>query len=180
MLTKPYDLSGFQYLFLAGRAARSGDLPLGGELLDIPVIDHWWQNRDRLVHRGRPMGLEPMPTKPGSPTVPVPGYDVRVLGADGTEAEPGETGDIVVRLPLPPGCLPTLWHDDERFVASYLSAHPGCYTTGDGGYRDGDGYVYVMGRVDDVINVAGHRLSTGQMEEVLASHPAVAECAVIG
>src|SRR5207253_48837 len=115
-----------------------------------------------------------------SPTMPVPGYDVRVLAADGTEAEPGQTGDIVVRLPLPPGCLPTLWHDDERFVASYLSAHPDCYTTGDGGFRDGDGYVYVMGRVDDVINVAGHRLSTGQMEEVLASHPAVAECEVIG
>ena len=126
------------------------------------------------------MGLEPMPTKPGSPTMPVPGYDVRILDADGTEAEPGETGEIVVRLPLPPGCLPTLWQDDERFVGSYLTAHPGYYTTGDGGYRDGDGYVYVMGRVDDVINVAGHRLSTGQMEEVLASHPAVAECAVIG
>jgi propionyl-CoA synthetase len=127
-----------------------------------------------------PLLAEPMPTRAGSPTMPVPGYDVRILGADGTEAKPGDTGDIVVRLPLPPGCLPTLWQDDERFVASYLSAHPGCYTTGDGGYRDEDGYVYVMGRIDDVINVAGHRLSTGQMEEVLASHPAVAECAVIG
>jgi len=110
----------------------------------------------------------------------VPGYDVRILGPGGTEARPGQAGDIVIRLPLPPGCLPTLWHDDERYVASYLSAHPGCYTTGDGGYRDTDGYLYVMGRTDDVINVAGHRLSTGQMEEVLASHPAVAECAVIG
>src|SRR6201989_3190867 len=105
---------------------------------------------------------------------------MRIVISYGTERGPGETADIVVRLPLPPGCLPTLWHDDERFVASYLSAHPGSYTTGDGGYRDADGYVYVMGRVDDVINVAGHRLSTGQMEEVLASHPAVAECAVIG
>ena len=112
--------------------------------------------------------------------MPVPGYDVRIVDAEGTEVEPGQTGEIVVRLPLPPGCLPTLWRDDERFVGSYLTAHPGCYTTGDGGYRDGDGYVYVMGRIDDVINVAGHRLSTGQMEEVLASHPAVAECAVIG
>ena len=121
-----------------------------------------------------------MPTRAGSPTMPVPGYDVRILDADGGEAQPGQTGDIVVRLPLPPGCLPTLWRDDERFAASYLSAHPGCYTTGDGGYRDADGYLYVMGRIDDVINVAGHRLSTGQMEEVLASHPAVAECAVIG
>jgi propionyl-CoA synthetase len=112
--------------------------------------------------------------------MPVPGYDVRILRADGSEADAGETGEIVVRLPLPPGCLPTLWQDDERFVASYLSQHPGFYTTGDGGYRDEDGYLYVMGRIDDVINVAGHRLSTGQMEEVLASHPAVAECAVIG
>jgi len=110
----------------------------------------------------------------------VPGYDVRILDAYGAEAKPGETGEIVVRLPLPPGCLPTLWGDDERFVDSYMSQHPGFYITGDGGYRDSDGYLYVMGRIDDVINVAGHRLSTGQMEEVLASHPAVAECAVIG
>ena len=126
------------------------------------------------------MGLEPLPTKPGSPTMPVPGYDVRIVDADGTELKPGETGEIVVKLPLPPGCLPTLWRDDQRFVSSYLSQHPGFCTTGDGGYRDADGYLYVMGRIDDVINVAGHRLSTGQMEEVLASHPAVAECAVIG
>ena len=126
------------------------------------------------------MGLEPMPTKPGSPTVPVPGYDVRIVDVDGAEVEAGQTGEIVVRTPLPPGCLPTLWRDDERFVESYLSQHPGFYVTGDGGYRDSDGYLYVMGRIDDVINVAGHRLSTGQMEEVLASHPAVAECAVIG
>jgi propionyl-CoA synthetase len=112
--------------------------------------------------------------------MPVPGYDVRILDADGAEAKPGETGEIVVRLPLPPGCLASLWRDDERFVESYMSQHPGFYITGDGGYRDSDGYLYVMGRIDDVINVAGHRLSTGQMEEILASHPAVAECAVIG
>jgi propionyl-CoA synthetase len=121
-----------------------------------------------------------LPTKAGSPTVPMPGYDVRILDVGGAEMEAGQTGEIAVRLPLPPGCLPTLWGDDERFVGSYLSQHPGFYTTGDGGYRDRDGYLYVMGRIDDVINVAGHRLSTGQMEEVLASHPAVAECAVIG
>jgi len=126
------------------------------------------------------MGLEALPTKPGSPTMPVPGYDVRIVDADGAEMEAGQTGEIVVKLPLPPGCLPTLWGDDERYVSSYLSQHPGFYITGDGGYRDHDGYLYVMGRIDDVINVAGHRLSTGQMEEVLASHPAVAECAVIG
>src|SRR5215471_13256025 len=126
------------------------------------------------------MGLEPLPTRPGSPTVPVPGYDVRVLDADGAEAAPGVTGEIVVALPLPPGCLPSLWRDDQRFIDSYLTRHPGFYITGDGGYRDSDGYLYVMGRIDDVINVAGHRLSTGEMEEVLASHPAVAECAVIG
>ena len=127
------------------------------------------------------MGLEPMPTKAG--LAHHAGARLRRARSStptGTEVKPGETGEIVVRLPLPPGCLPTLWHDDERFVASYLSAHPGYYLTGDGGYRDDDGYLFVMGRIDDVINVAGHRLSTGQMEEVLASHPAVAECAVIG
>ena len=123
---------------------------------------------------------EPLPTRPGSPSMPVPGYDVRILDADSNEVAAGVTGEIAVQLPLPPGCLPTLWQDDERYVGSYLSQHPGFYTTGDGGYRDGDGYLYVMGRIDDVINVAGHRLSTGEMEEVLASHPAVAECAVIG
>jgi propionyl-CoA synthetase len=175
-----YDLSGFQYLFLAGERLDPETYRWAGELLGIPVIDHWWQTETGWPIVADLMGLEPMPTRAGSPTVPVPGYDVRILGADGAEAKPGQTGDIVVRLPLPPGCLPTLWQDDERFVASYLSAHPGCYTTGDGGYRDEDGYVYVMGRIDDVINVAGHRLSTGQMEEVLASHPGVAECAVIG
>ena len=175
-----YDLSGFQYLFLAGERLDPETYRWAGELLGIPVIDHWWQTETGWPIVADLMGLEPMPTKAGSPTMPVPGYDVRVVDPEGGEVKPGETGDIVVRLPLPPGCLPTLWHDDERFVASYLSAHPGYYTTGDGGYRDGDGYVFVMGRIDDVINVAGHRLSTGQMEEVLASHAAVAECAVIG
>jgi len=175
-----YDLSGFQYLFLAGERLDPETYRWAGELLGIPVIDHWWQTETGWPIVADLMGLEPMPTRAGSPTMPVPGYDVRIVDPEGAEVKPGETGDIVVRLPLPPGCLPTLWHDDERFVASYLSAHPGYYTTGDGGYRDGDGYVFVMGRIDDVINVAGHRLSTGQMEEVLASHAAVAECAVIG
>src|SRR6266581_157287 len=179
-LTQPYDLSGFEYLFLAGERLDPETYHWAGELLGIPVIDHWWQTETGWPIAADLMGLQAMPTKAGSPTMPVPGYDVRILSADGTEAEPGETGDIVVRLPLPPGCLPTLWRDDERFVGSYMTQHPGFYITGDGGYRDEDGYLYVMGRIDDVINVAGHRLSTGQMEEVLASHPAVAECAVIG
>jgi propionyl-CoA synthetase len=179
-LTERYDLSRFQYLFLAGERLDPETYRWASELLGIPVIDHWWQTETGWAIVADLMGLEPMPTKAGSPTMPVPGYDVRIVDPDGAEVKAGETGDIVVRLPLPPGCLPTLWQDDERFVASYLSAHPGYYTTGDGGFRDGDGYVFVMGRIDDVINVAGHRLSTGQMEEVLASHAAVAECAVIG
>jgi propionyl-CoA synthetase len=179
-LLHEHDLSGLRYLFLAGERLDPETYRWAGEMLGIPVIDHWWQTETGWPIAADLMGLEALPTKPGSPTMPVPGYDVRILDADGAEAAAGQTGQIVVRLPLPPGCLPTLWGDDERFVSSYLSQHPGCYTTGDGGYRDADGYLYVMGRVDDVINVAGHRLSTGQMEEVLASHPAVAECAVIG
>jgi propionyl-CoA synthetase len=179
-LARKYDLSHFRYLFLAGERLDPETYSWAGQLLGVPVIDHWWQTETGWPIAADLMGLDPMPTRPGSPTMPVPGYDVRILSSDGIEAKPGETGEIAVRLPLPPGCLPTLWHDDERFVASYMSAHPGFYTTGDGGYRDEDGYLYVMGRIDDVINVAGHRLSTGQMEEVLASHPAVAECAVIG
>jgi propionyl-CoA synthetase len=179
-LAARHDLSGFRYLFLAGERLDPETYRWAGELLGIPVVDHWWQTETGWPVAADPMGLEPLPTRPGSPTVPVPGYDVRILGPDGTEAGPGEAGEIVVRLPLPPGCLPTLWRDDQRFIDSYLSAHPGFYVTGDGGHRDADGYLYVMGRIDDVLNVAGHRLSTGEMEQVLASHPAVAECAVIG
>ncbi len=179
-LAGKYDLSRFRYLFLAGERLDPETYRWAGDLLGIPVIDHWWQTETGWPIAANLMGLEPMATKPGSPTMPVPGYDVRIVDADGAEAAPGETGEIVVQLPLPPGCLPSLWHDDERFVESYLSHHPGFYMTGDGGYRDSDGYLYVMGRIDDVINVAGHRLSTGEMEEVLAGHPAVAECAVIG
>jgi propionyl-CoA synthetase len=179
-LARQHDLSGFRYLFLAGERLDPETYRWAGDLLGIPVIDHWWQTETGWPIAADLMGLEPLPTKAGSPTMPVPGYDVRVLDADGEEVPPGNTGEIVVRLPLPPGCLPSLWRDDQRFVESYLSRHPGFYITGDGGYRDSDGYLYVMGRIDDVINVAGHRLSTGEMEEVLASHPAVAECAVIG
>ena len=179
-LSRQYDLSRFRYLFLAGERLDPETYRWAGQLLGIPVIDHWWQTETGWAIAADPMGLEPLPTKAGSPSMPMPGYDVRILDADGAEAQAGQTGEIVVRLPLPPGCLPSLWQDDERFVASYLSQHPGFYITGDGGYRDRDGYLYVMGRIDDVINVAGHRLSTGQMEEVLASHPAVAECTVIG
>jgi propionyl-CoA synthetase len=179
-LLQEYDLSGFRCLFLAGERLDPETYRWAGQLLGVPVVDHWWQTETGWAIAADPMGLEPLPTKPGSPTMPMPGYDVRILDVGGAEMEAGQTGEIAVRLPLPPGCLPTLWGDDERFVSSYMSQHPGFYTTGDGGYRNSDGYLYVMGRIDDVINVAGHRLSTGQMEEVLASHPAVAECAVIG
>jgi propionyl-CoA synthetase len=179
-LARRHDLSGLRYLFLAGERLDPETYRWAGDMLGIPVIDHWWQTETGWPIAADLMGLEPMPTKPGSPTMPVPGYDVRIQGPNGAEAPAGVTGEIVVRLPLPPGCLPTLWRDDQRFIESYLSAHPGFYITGDGGYRDSDGYLYVMGRIDDVINVAGHRLSTGEMEEVLASHSAVAECAVIG
>ncbi|MFY9850054.1 MAG: propionyl-CoA synthetase [Trebonia sp.] len=179
-LTAGYDLSRFRYLFLAGERLDPDTYRWAADLLKVPVIDHWWQTETGWAIAADPMGLDPKPTKPGSPTFPMPGYDLRILDEDGNEAKPGDTGHIAIRLPLPPSCLPTLWHDDEGFIRSYLARYPGYYLTGDGGYRDADGYLYVMGRTDDVINVAGHRLSTGEMEEVLASHPAVAECAVFG
>jgi propionyl-CoA synthetase len=143
-------------------------------------VDNWWQTETGWPIASNLRGLEPMPVKPGSPSVPVPGYDVQVLDSTGRQVPPGEEGAICIKLPLPPGTLPTLWGDDERFVTSYLSTFEGYYVSGDGGYIDEDGYVYVMGRTDDIINVAGHRLSTGSMEAVIAAHPAVAECAVIG
>jgi propionyl-CoA synthetase len=179
-LAHRYDLSGLRYLFLAGERLDPETYRWACDLLHIPVIDHWWQTETGWAIAADPMGLEPLPTKPGSPTVPVPGFDLHVVDDTGADVPAGATGEFVVRLPLPPGCLTTLWGDDQRFVDSYLSAYPGCYRTSDGGYLDSDGYLYVMGRTDDVINVAGHRLSTGEMEEVLASHPDVAECAVIG
>jgi propionyl-CoA synthetase len=174
------DLSSLRYLFLAGERLDPETYRWARELLGIPVIDHWWQTETGWAIAANPMGLEPMEAKPGSPTVPMPGFELHVVGASGEDVPAGTDGEIVIRLPLPPGCLPTLWGDDQRFADSYLSQHPGYYLTGDGGHLDADGYVFVMGRTDDVINVAGHRLSTGEMEEVLASHPAVAECAVIG
>ncbi|HEX6453441.1 MAG TPA: propionyl-CoA synthetase [Trebonia sp.] len=179
-LKDKYSLDSLSYLFLAGERLDPDTYQWAKNLLGIPVVDHWWQTETGWAIVADPMGLEPMPAKPGSPTLPAPGYDVRILDEDGGEANPGETGQIAIRLPLPPSCLPTLWRNDEGFRASYLSRFPGYYVTGDGGFKDEDGYVYVMGRTDDVINVAGHRLSTGEMEEVLASHPAVAECAVFG
>jgi propionyl-CoA synthetase len=179
-LARKYDLSALRYLFLAGERLDPETYRWAGELLGIPVIDHWWQTETGWPIAADLMGLDPLPTKAGSPTVPVPGFDVRILSDDGGEAPAGTQGNIAIKLPLPPGCLPTLWNDDSGFADAYLSQYPGYYLTGDGGYVDADGYLYVMGRTDDVINVAGHRLSTGQMEEVLASHPAVAECAVFG
>ena len=175
-----YDLSSLKYLYLAGERLDPETYRWASELLGIPVIDHWWQTETGWPIVANPAGIELLPIKPGSPTRPLPGWDVQVLDSSGRRIEDGSDGAIVVKLPMPPGSLPTLWNDDERFVASYMSAFDGYYLTGDGGRIDADGYVYVMGRTDDVINVAGHRLSTGGMEEVLASHPDVAECAVIG
>jgi propionyl-CoA synthetase len=175
-----HDLSCLQTLFLAGERLDPETYHWAVDTLGIPVIDHWWQTETGWPICSNPRGLELMEVKPGSPTVPCPGYAVRVLDQSGAPVPPGQDGAICLELPLPPGNLPTLWGDDERFRESYLSRYPGYYLTGDNGYVDEDGYVFVMGRTDDVINVAGHRLSTGSMEAVLAAHPAVAECAVIG
>jgi propionyl-CoA synthetase len=175
-----YDLSSLRYLFQAGERLDPDTYAWATEVLGIPVIDHWWQTETGWAIAANPVGLEKLPLKAGSPTVPMPGYGVAILLPDGSGCERGEEGAICIRLPLPPGTLPTLWGDDARFEASYLCEHPGFYLTGDGGYLDEDGYLFVMGRIDDVINVAGHRLSTGQIEAVVAAHPAVAECAVIG
>jgi propionyl-CoA synthetase len=175
-----YDLSHFQTLFLAGERLDPETYHWAADVLGVPVIDHWWQTETGWPVAANPRGLEPMPVKPGSPTVVMPGYDVRILDPDGNEQPAGEEGAICIKLPMPPGCLTTLWGDDDRFVESYLSSYEGYYLSGDGGFLDEDGYLFVMGRTDDVINVAGHRLSTGSMEAVLAAHPAVAECAVVG
>ena len=175
-----YDLSGMKYLFLAGERLDPDTYHWATDNLGIPVIDHWWQTETGWAIAANPMGAEALPIKAGSPTVPMPGYDIHVLHDDGNRCEAGEEGAICIRLPLPPGTLPTLWNAEARYEASYLSEHPGYYLTGDGGRYDEDGYLFVMGRIDDVINVAGHRMSTGAIEEVLATHPAVAECAVIG
>jgi propionyl-CoA synthetase len=179
-LLRGYDLGAFESLFLAGERTDTDTYHWARELLGTPVIDHWWQTETGWPIAANCLGIEPLPVKPGSPTKAVPGYDVRVLRESGEDAAPNETGTIAIRLPLPPGTLPTLWNDDDRYVSSYLELFPGHYVTGDGGHLDEDGYLFVMGRIDDVINVAGHRLSTGSMEEVLATHGDVAECAVIG
>jgi propionyl-CoA synthetase len=175
-----YDLSAFRTLFLAGERADPDTVKWAERLLGKPVIDHWWQTETGWCIAGNPVGLGALPVKPGSPTVPMPGYDLQVLNDAGRRLKPGRTGALAIRLPLPPGCLPTLWGNDERFRRSYLAELPGYYKTADAGYIDEDGYVYVMARTDDIINVAGHRLSTGQIEEVVSAHPDVAECAVIG
>ena len=177
---RAHDLSRFRLLFLAGERCDPDTLLWARDRLGVPVIDHWWQTELGWPAIANCAGLGMLPIKPGSPTRPVPGYDIRVLTDAGHEAEPNQIGKIVIKLPLPPGALPTLWHNDEGFKKSYLVQHPGYYLTGDAGYRDEDGYFYVMSRIDDIINVAGHRLSTGSIEETLASHPDVAECAVIG
>jgi propionyl-CoA synthetase len=179
-LLEKYDLSKFDYLFLAGERLDPETYAWASELLDVPVVDHWWQTETGWPIASNMMGLEPMTPKAGSPTVPVPGFDVRIFDENGNEVENGTEGLIMIRTPLPPGCMSRVWGDDNKFFDTYLRQSPGYYLTGDGGHFDEDGYLYVMGRVDDVINVAGHRLSTGEVEEILASHPDVAECAVIG
>jgi len=177
---KNYDLSKFRALFLAGERADPDTVKWSENILNVPVIDHWWQTETAWTIVGNPMGLGLLPVKHGSPTVPMPGFDVQIVDDGGKQVANGTMGNIVVKLPLPPGCLPTLWQQDGKFKDAYLAEFPGYYKTADAGYKDEDGYVYVLGRTDDIINVAGHRLSTGGMEEVLASHADVAECAVIG
>ena len=175
-----HDLSKFRTLFLAGERADPDTLQWAERLLKKPVIDHWWQTETGWCIAGNPVGLGQLPIKYGSPTVAMPGYDVRVVDEQSKELPAGTMGSIVIKLPLPPACLPTLWQADERFRESYLVEFPGYYKTSDAGFKDADGYLYIMGRTDDIINVAGHRLSTGGMEEVLSGHQDVAECAVIG
>ena len=177
---KKYALGSLRALFLAGERCDPDTLVWAQQRLGVPVIDHWWQTETAWGIAANCMGLGMLPVKPGSPTKASPGYDVRILDEAGDVVPAGKTGNIVVKLPLPPGCLPTLWNNDAGYIESYLSRYPGYYLTGDAGYEDEDGYLYIMSRIDDIINVAGHRLSTGGMEEVLAAHPDVAECSVIG
>ena len=177
---RQYELENFATLFLAGERLDPDTYHWASRILGRPVVDHWWQTETGWPIAANCLGIEPCPIKPGSPTLPVPGYDVRILDDQGRELGPHQEGHVVIRLPLPPGTLPTLWQADKKFVDAYMSRFPGYYETSDGGYRDEDGYLFVMGRMDDVINTAGHRLSTGAMEEVIATHPDVAECAVFG
>jgi len=179
-LVKDYDMSGFRALFLAGERADPDTIKWAEQILNVPVIDHWWQTETGWTIAGNPMGLGLMPVKYGSPAVPMPGYDVQVLDDAGHPVTAGTLGNIVVKLPLPPGCLPTLWNAEDRFRDAYLTEFPGYYKTADAGFIDDSGYLFIMARTDDIINVAGHRLSTGGMEEAVSGHPDVVECAVIG
>jgi propionyl-CoA synthetase len=176
---KKYDIRSLRYLFLAGERLDPDTYHWASGMLGIPVVDHWWQTETGWAIAADCMGIEPLPLKAGSPTRAVPGYDVRIVDHRGNPLPDGKEGYVVIRLPLPPGCLTTLWKDDERYL-EYVEKIPGCYVTGDGGFYDDQGYLFIMGRIDDVINVAGHRLSTGSMEEIIAKHPDVAECAVLG
>ena len=177
---KKYDLSNFKCLFLAGERADPDTIKWAEKLLKVPVLDHWWQTETSWAISGNCTGIESFPVKYGSAFKPVPGYNLKILNNEGKELEPGKMGDIVVKLPLPPGTFPTLWNADERYKLNYMTNYPGYYQTYDAGHIDEDGYVWIMSRTDDIINVAGHRLSTGSIEEVLAEHKDVAECAVIG
>jgi len=177
---KKYDLSSFRTLFLAGERADPETIKWAEQKLGVPVIDHWWQTETGYPVSQNPVGLGILPVKYGSPGVAMPGYDVQVVDDAGLPVAAKVLGNVVIKLPLPAGCLPTLWHADQRFRDAYLNEFPGYYKTADAGYIDDDGYLFVMARTDDIINVAGHRLSTGAMEEVVAEHPDVAECAVIG
>ena len=177
---KKYDTSSLKRLFLAGERLDAATYDWLKEKTGLPVLDHWWQTETGWAIACNPIGIEHLETKAGSSTVPTPGFDVRILNMDGEECAPNESGAVVIKLPLPPGCLSTIWQNTERYKQGYLSEYEGYYLSGDGGYIDEDGYLFIMGRTDDVINVAGHRLSTGEMEEIVAAHPAVAECAVFG
>ncbi|SEF43453.1 propionyl-CoA synthetase [Billgrantia desiderata] len=180
ILLQQYDISCLKALYLAGERLDPPTFHWLDDLLDVPVIDHWWQTETGWPIAANLQGLEPMPTKAGSATVPVPGFNVQILNREGEQAAPMEQGSVVIKQPMPPGCLIGVWGDPQRFHSAYMAAFPGYYLTGDGGYFDEEGYLFIMGRTDDVINVAGHRLSTGEMEEVVGAHRAVAECAVIG
>jgi propionyl-CoA synthetase len=179
-LLSPYDISALKAVFMAGERLDPPTYDWTTQTLDKPVIDHWWQTETGWAICGNLTGIEMLSPKAGSSTVPTPGFNVQILDMSGNELPAGEQGAIAIKRPLPPSCLPTIWGDHERFKTGYLNEFPGYYSTGDGGYKDEEGYVFIMGRTDDVINVAGHRLSTGEMEEIVASHPAVAECCVIG
>ena len=177
---KQYNTSSLKRLFLAGERLDPPTYNWLKEKTNLPILDHWWQTETGWAIACNPVGIEELVTKPGSSTVPTPGFDVQILNMQGEQCAPNEQGVVAIKLPLPPGCLPTIWKNTARFKTGYLTQYPGYYLSGDGGYIDDDGYLFIMGRTDDVINVAGHRLSTGEMEEIVASHPAVAECAVFG